>query len=156
MTTIILTRGIQGSGKSTWSKQWVNECPEKRIRWNNDDYRLMLGPYNCIKQREKIVVQCRLYTILSAIENNYDIVIDATNIKINKSINSITNFLTKHNISNDQYNIIVKEFDTPLNICMERVYHRNKNGNIYISEQVIKNTYNSYINYNNPQNNNEK
>lgn len=28
---IILTRGIQGSGKSTWAKKWCEEEPLKRI-----------------------------------------------------------------------------------------------------------------------------
>ena len=37
MSKIILTRGIQGSGKSTWAKAWVAEDPEHRIRINNDD-----------------------------------------------------------------------------------------------------------------------
>lgn len=27
MSKIILTRGIQGSGKSTWAKKWVEEDP---------------------------------------------------------------------------------------------------------------------------------
>lgn len=40
---IILTRGIQGSGKSTWAKKWCEEEPLKRIRWNNDDFRRMMG-----------------------------------------------------------------------------------------------------------------
>lgn len=42
---IILTRGIQGSGKSTWAKKWCEEEPLKRIRWNNDDFRRMMGKY---------------------------------------------------------------------------------------------------------------
>ena len=45
MPKIILTRGIQGSGKSTWAKKWVEEDPEHRVRWNNDDFRKRLGPY---------------------------------------------------------------------------------------------------------------
>ena len=45
---IILTRGIPGSGKSTWAKAWVAESPETRIRLNWDDMRNMLGPGNCV------------------------------------------------------------------------------------------------------------
>ena len=43
MSKIILCRGIQGSGKTTWAKQWVLEDPEHRVRFNNDDIRNMLG-----------------------------------------------------------------------------------------------------------------
>lgn len=42
---IIICRGIQGSGKSTWAKQWCHEDPEHRVRFNNDDIRNMLGDY---------------------------------------------------------------------------------------------------------------
>lgn len=45
MSKIILCRGIQGSGKTTWAKQWVLEDPEHRVRFNNDDIRNMLGKY---------------------------------------------------------------------------------------------------------------
>lgn len=40
---LIICRGIQGSGKSTWAKQWCHEDPEHRVRFNNDDIRNMLG-----------------------------------------------------------------------------------------------------------------
>ena len=54
MPKIILTRGIQGSGKSTWAKKWVEEEPTHRVRWNNDDFRKMLGPY-WIPEREELI-----------------------------------------------------------------------------------------------------
>lgn len=54
MAKIILCRGIQGSGKTTWAKQWVLEDPEHRVRFNNDDIRNMLGKY-WVPSREEIV-----------------------------------------------------------------------------------------------------
>ena len=42
MNKLILTRGIQGSGKTTWARQWVAEDPSSRVRINNDDIRNML------------------------------------------------------------------------------------------------------------------
>lgn len=51
---IIVLRGLQGSGKSTWAKQWVNEDPEHRVRFNRDDVRNMLGKY-WVPSREKLI-----------------------------------------------------------------------------------------------------
>ena len=58
MSKIILCRGIQGSGKSTWAKQWVAEDPEHRVRFNNDDVRNMLGVY-WVPSRESVVSTMR-------------------------------------------------------------------------------------------------
>ena len=41
--TIVLCRGLQGSGKTTWANQWVEEDPENRVRFNNDNIIGMFG-----------------------------------------------------------------------------------------------------------------
>ena len=78
---IILTRGIPGSGKSTWAKAWVAESPETRIRLNWDDMRNMLGPY-WVPSREhinKVMLWCAVNTAAYC-NNPYDIVIDNMNL----------------------------------------------------------------------------
>ena len=65
MPKIILTRGIQCSGKSTWTKKWVEEDPTHRVRWNNDDFRGMMGPY-WIPEREELIHRI----MKEAIDNN--------------------------------------------------------------------------------------
>lgn len=52
---LVICRGIQGSGKSTWAKQWCHEDPEHRVRFNNDDVRNMLGDY-WVPNRENVDV----------------------------------------------------------------------------------------------------
>lgn len=79
MPKIILTRGIQGSGKSTWAKKWVEEDPTHRVRWNNDDFRRMLGPY-WIPERESFVSKLKLDFLSEAMFFGYDIVIDDMNL----------------------------------------------------------------------------
>ena len=76
---LILTRGIQGSGKSTWAKAWVEEDSDHRIRFNNDDVRNMLGPY-WIPNRENLVSEIKKQTIVNAMRLGYDIVIDNMNL----------------------------------------------------------------------------
>ena len=42
---LIILQGIQGSGKTTWAKNWVKEDPKHRVRFNQDDIRNMFGVY---------------------------------------------------------------------------------------------------------------
>ena len=82
---IILTRGIQGSGKSTWAKQWAEEDPEHRIRFNWDDMRNMFGKY-WVPSREPINKMMMWAGINAAAYCNhpYDIVIDTETFMRNK------------------------------------------------------------------------
>lgn len=77
MPKIILCRGIQGSGKTTWAKQWVLEDPEHRVRFSSDDIRNMLGKYQA-PEREVLVSAMRKQFIVAAIKKCYDVVIDDT------------------------------------------------------------------------------
>lgn len=42
MTVLIITRGLPGSGKSTWARQWVTQDPAHRAEVNRDMLRLMM------------------------------------------------------------------------------------------------------------------
>ena len=42
MLTVTLTKGLPGSGKSTWAKQIIDENPSFFKRINKDDLRAML------------------------------------------------------------------------------------------------------------------
>ena len=43
MTALVITRGLPGSGKTTYARAWVAEDREHRARVNRDDIRQMLG-----------------------------------------------------------------------------------------------------------------
>ena len=79
MNKLILTRGIQGSGKTTWARQWVEEDPENRVRINNDDIRNMLGKY-WVVEREPLVSEMKHYLTQAAMDRGYDVVIDNMNL----------------------------------------------------------------------------
>lgn len=79
MPKIILTRGIQGSGKSTWAKKWVEEDPEHRVRWNNDDFKMMLGD-KWTPKKATIIADARLNLLKTAMQGGYDIVVDNMNL----------------------------------------------------------------------------
>ena len=145
---LILTRGIQGSGKSTWARQWVEEDPENRVRINNDDIRNMLGPY-WIPSREGIVSSTKLQTTLYAMRMGYDIVVDNMNLNP-KEVKYWENVIDSHNniktsdINPDwvqyEYEIEFKDFFIPLEECIRRDAMRPNP----IGEKVIRDTWRRY------------
>lgn len=74
---IIIYRGTRSSGKTDWTKQWVLEDPEHRVRFSSDDIRNILGKYQA-PEREVLVSAMRKQFIVAAIKKCYDVVIDDT------------------------------------------------------------------------------
>lgn len=83
MSTIVITRGLPASGKSTWAKQWVTEG-EKRVRINRDDYRRML--FNkcggeCTGAEEQAVTVAQQAAARDFLRKGYSVVVDDTNLR---------------------------------------------------------------------------
>jgi tRNA uridine 5-carbamoylmethylation protein Kti12 len=138
MSKIILCRGIQGSGKTTWAKQWVLEDPEHRVRFNNDDIRNMLGKY-WVPSREHLVSDIKKDFIVSAMEFGYDIVVDNMNFNP-KEIEYYENLVDSTLGYMNCYSIEYKDFFIPLEVCIERDSKRENP----IGEEVIRKTYERY------------
>lgn len=149
---IILTRGIQGSGKSTWAKQWAEEDPEHRVRFNNDDIRNMLGKY-WVPSRETLVSAIKRQFIITSMKIGYDIIIDNMNLNP-KEVEYFNKYVKAHNetiedlrreeklnpVNDFKYEIEFKDFKTPLEVCIERDSKRENP----IGAGVITSTYNRY------------
>lgn len=142
MSKIILCRGIQGSGKSTYSKKWAEEEPEKRLRYNNDDVRNMLGKY-WVPSRESVVRRAKIAIITEAMENGFDIIIDNMNLNPNevKYYQGIIREFKERR--GKEYTLEFKDFKTPLEVCIERDSKRPNP----IGREVITMTYNKYKNF---------
>ena len=135
MSKLIITRGLPASGKSTWAKQWVLEDPEHRVRINQDDIRLMLGKY-WVLSREKLVQEIQFNAIIEALNREFDVVIDNTNLN-NKVLDQFNRLIRTF----EDYEIEYKDFfDTPLSVCIER----DKNRDLQVTEKVIRSFYNNY------------
>lgn len=137
---LILTRGIQGSGKSTWARQWVEENPENRVRINNDDIRNMLGPY-WITDREPLVSDIKLRMAEEAMNRGYDIVVDNMNLNP-KEVKFWKNVVGTQNGDPDgyEYEIEFKDFFISLEECIRRDAMRPNP----IGEKVIRETWKRY------------
>lgn len=139
---LIICRGIQGSGKSTWAKQWCHEDPEHRVRFNNDDVRNMLGDY-WVPSREKLVTEAKANMITFALIKGYDVVVD--NMNLNPKEDAWIRTLCE-NVEKDtgiHVNIEYKDFWTPVEECIRRDAARPNP----IGEKVIKETWRRYRNF---------
>lgn len=153
MSKIIFTRGIQGSGKSTWAKEWVGENPMQRWRINFDELRLMLGGTQrgyWVPRREQLgVLDDMLKALLTkAIAMDIDVVVDNMNLN-KKSVKCIQEFCSEvfarfldenPHAKNSDLEFRFMDFKTPLEECIARDAQRE----CPIGEQVIRNTYNRY------------
>ena len=152
MPKIVLCQGIQGSGKSTWALKWAQEDPEHRVRWNNDDFRNLMGKY-WVPSREHVVREIREHFIKYNMTSQYDIVVDDMNlnpktIKYYKEAVELYNKLQSN--SARWYTLEFKLFNTPLEVCIERDSKRENP----IGKEVITETYNRYKEYLNAERNN--
>lgn len=152
MPKIILCRGIQGSGKTTWAKQWVLEDPEHRVRFNNDDIRNMLGKY-WVPSREVLVSAIKKQFIVTSMKRGYNVVIDNMNLNPYE-VAEIEGYIEAHNqvveelrvqnaldMQDDfKYELEFKNFFIPLQDCIERDSKRPNP----IGEEVIRKTYEKY------------
>ena len=148
MAKIILCRGIQGSGKTTWAKQWVLEDPEHRVRFNNDDIRNMLGKY-WVPSREIFVNDLKRFFLWKSMFYGFDVVIDNMNLNskeleyYNKVIDNWNNpAWILSDMVESKYELEIKNFFTPLEECIERDSKRPNP----IGKKVIRNTYEKYKN----------
>lgn len=146
---IILCRGIQGSGKSYFSKKWVEENPEHRVRFNFDDMRNMLGKY-WVPSREHINKNMMWSGINAAAycDTPYDIIIDNMNLNP-KGWKEVEDWINTYNnssfakLTNTKYELEYKDFWTPVEECIRRDATRPNP----IGEKVIKETWRRYRNF---------
>lgn len=132
---VIICQGIPASGKSTYAKAWVLEDPVHRVRINMDSIRTMLGKY-WVPEREPLVLSIQEQAIIEALEYDYDIIIDNTNLdkKLIDSYYGLTLTFGHHEFRTKNF------FDTPLSVCIER----DKTRENPVGEQVIRTFYNKY------------
>lgn len=145
MREILILRGIQGSGKITWARNWIKEDPEHRVRFNRDDIQNMLGIY-WVPSRETLINILYNSFLNDAMSEGYNIVLDNMNLN-QKTLTEIKEIVREFNkylpisLANLRYTIRYQTFfDTHLEECIARDVKRENP----IGEEVIRNTYNKY------------
>jgi predicted kinase len=127
----ILTRGLPGSGKSTWAKQWVTQAPG-RVRVNRDDIReeLFGKEYhgNQKKEAEEKVTQVEHTRIIRALKEGKSVVSD--NMHVNPR------FLKAFYRMADQAGVKLGHRDFPITI--EEAIRRNHNRDRQVPDDIIR------------------
>lgn len=136
---IIICQGIQGSGKSTWARKWAQEDPSHRVRWNNDDMRLLMGQY-WVPSREPLLSKIRTLFMNTTMDYGFDIVIDDMNLNPHTTEYYEVLVQAYNTTHEDKYVIEYRLFNTPLDVCIERDAKR-KNP---IGAKVLTDTYTKY------------
>lgn len=140
MNKIILCRGIQASGKTTYSKKWVSENPQTRIRINNDDIRFMLGS-KWDFSKEDLVRSVKKQLAIDAMVKEYDIIVDNLNLNP-KEIQFWTDIINYCNgYLNVSYSLEFKDF---FDVSVEECILRDSKRNPSVGETVIRNTWKKY------------
>ena len=78
MQKLLILQGIVAAGKSTFAKQFVLDNPTY-VRVNRDSLRNMAGKY-WEPKREDLITKWELKCVANALDDGYNVVLDATNL----------------------------------------------------------------------------
>lgn len=137
MKRFIMTRGLPGSGKSTWAKELAKN-DTSFVRINNDELRLMMFNRQFDREDSSFIRTARHAIVQAAISQCKSIIIDNVNLD-----NKLIKGGRKIAESND-YEFEVVEFNSPLNVCIERDLLRVGKGG-YVTDKVIRNMFNTFL-----------
>lgn len=84
MASLTITRGLPGSGKTTYAREWVAFDPVTRARINRDDIRAMAHDSEHLGQpTERQIITIRDGAIAALIRQGIDVICDDTNLPDN-------------------------------------------------------------------------
>lgn len=126
--------GISASGKSTWAKDFVT----KNDKWcivSRDDFRYAWQNKGVVDTKlETIITKMVKSSIDTLINNGYNVIYDATNLK-SKYIDAIAS-IVKHTAT-----VTYQIFDIPLETAIERDSKRERS----VGKDVIKKQWKDYL-----------
>jgi len=136
MQKIILTRGLPGSGKSTWAIAYCKKNPDY-IRISRDDMRNMRGTY-WIPKQETLITQMVNACVLAALEDGKHVILDATNFGERTTV-QMAGLISLHELD---AKIEIKDFTkVPLEECLKNDLKRHDS----VGKDVIMGFYDKYL-----------
>jgi len=137
--TLIITRGLPASGKSTAAIAWVNADPNWRWRANRDDLRAMgSGRYLGTPAQEAIVSGFQHNGVRTALSHGTSVIVDDTNLR--------TSDVTLFSKIADEMDADFEVWDfrdAPLERCIAWDAQRDQHDRV--GEDVIRKKYEDHI-----------
>ena len=139
--TVVITRGLPASGKTTFARKWVLADPENRVRVEKDDIRkdsrlFKGGEYKHKRGDERIVIKERDRLIHQALSAGKSVISSDTNL-VQKHVTQITGIARKY----DAEVKVEKFLDVPLADLIERDSKRENP----VGEQVIRKMFHTQV-----------
>lgn len=142
---LIITRGLPGSGKTMWAREWMEEDPFNRARVNRDSLRDMLfnieglGTY----EQEQRVTQVQQNIARNLLRSGVSVVVDDTNLRLKyaKSWAMVAEQTGAKFIVNDDFTMV--DLDT----CIEQDEDRGAQVTLgrYVGSEVIRRMHERYL-----------
>lgn len=135
MKQVIILKGLQGSGKSTWAREQLATYPGRSKRISKDDLRAMLDDGKWSQANEQFILQVRDTLVLAALDAGYHVLVDDTNLheKHEQAIRKLVK---------GRADVVIQDFtDVPLEVCIERDLRRPNS----VGERVIRETYQHFL-----------
>lgn len=140
MSKLIITRGLPGSGKSTFARAWVSEDPARRAEVNRDQIRRMLHDGIYLAGRdgtEPAVTAVRDAAIAALLRRGLDVVCSDTNLpqRVARDL--------RHLADSANADFEVQDFtNIPADVCIERDQERGAEA---VGAEVIMGMHSRYL-----------
>ncbi len=141
MLEILFTVGLPGSGKSTWSENFIREKQLDKQKWkriSRDLLREMFDYYTLSTANEKFVTQVYELLLSKLVEEEYNILVDDTN------LNKDHRQFLMNKLPPNKYEVKFQSFlEVPLEECLKR--NDKREGFKKVPPVVIRNMHKKYI-----------
>ncbi|WP_276972444.1 AAA family ATPase [Ferrimicrobium acidiphilum] len=132
---LIITRGLPGSGKSTWAEAQVVANPQM-VRVNRDSLRAMMNGTRNNAKTEKLIANARDALIRTTLSTGRSVIVDDTNL-VPSTVERLREIAQEFKASFE-----VQDFtDVPVQVCIERDLHRERS----VGSKVIMRMYRDFL-----------